>query len=359
MNTKKLKILLLSDAVSFHTERFYNELQKQNCEVLLASLEKGIPESFSLERKGFIKPLYYWRAVPQIRSIVENFKPDIISAHFASGYGHIAALACKGTNVPLALNLWGSDILIVPKKSIFHKFKTKYALKKADYIFADSQYLINAALKIHQFNNYAVIPWGVENYLFDYFKQDFKFSNRVKIIVPRLQEKVYNNLFIVQSLQELIRTDKIQLTFPAFGSLYGLFEKECHALVGDKIKFYQKADRKDFLKLASQHDVYLSASLSDSSPVSLIEAMALGLVPIVLNIDGVKEWISDENGFLFEHNKVSLVNTVNKVINSQNDFDCLRENNKKKVNQEAMFEKNISDQIEIFKSLIKRSNEED
>lgn len=355
MSKEKLKILLLSDAASFHTERFYAELQNQGCEVLLASLEKGIPESVTLIKNGFIKQFYYRLAVKQIKSLIKNFKPDIISAHFASGYGHIAALAKRYSNIPLALNLWGSDILIVPKKSIFHTHKTKYALQNAQYIFADSQYLIDSAKKIFPFNSYAVIPWGVEKNIFNLYKADLQLSQPLKIIIPRTHEHVYNNLFIVKSLKDVILADKIKLRFPAFGSLYEFFKEKATKLVGDKIQYYEKAERSEFLKLASEHDIYLSASLSDSSPVSLIEAMALGLVPVVMHIDGVREWVSNKNGFLFEHESASLKTVIEKLLYASQDFSQLRETNKNKVIKSALFENNIAEQISIFKSLVENT----
>ncbi len=355
MSKEKLKILLLADAASFHTERFYAELQNQGCEVLLASLEKGIPDSVILKKKGFIKQLYYRLAVKQIKSLIKSIKPDIISAHFASGYGHIAALAKRNSDIPLALNLWGSDILIVPQKSIFHKQKTKYALKNAQYIFADSQYLIDSAKKIFPFTSYAVIPWGVEKNIFNLYKNKVQLSQPLKIITPRTHEHVYNNLFIVKSLKDLIIADKIKIKFPAFGSLYESFKEEAKKLVGDKIQYYEKAERQEFLKLASEHDVYLSASLSDSSPVSLIEAMALGLVPVVLHIEGVREWVSNDNGFLFEHESASLKTVIEKLLHDSQDFSQLRETNKSKVLKSALFENNITEQISIFKSLVENT----
>ncbi len=356
MKNDKLKILLLSDAASFHTERFYEELQNQNCEVLLASIEEGIPEAVKLHKVSFVKQFHYRLAVTQIRSLIQTFQPDIVSAHFASGYGHIAALALRNSKIPLALNLWGSDILIVPKKSFFHRRKTKFALKNAQHVFADSQYLIDSAKEIYNFDKSTVISWGVEHSIFDLYKTEKKLSEPLKIIIPRSHEAVYNNLFIVQSLKKYIIEEKVQLTFPSFGSLFASFKDECEKIVGDKIKFYKKAKRQDFLKLASEHEVYLSASHSDSSPVSLIEAMALGLVPMVMQIEGVKEWVSGANGFMFDNNKDSICNTLEKIFNTSTDFSDMRESNKKRVLESALFEKNIAEQLTIFKSLVESTS---
>jgi glycosyltransferase involved in cell wall biosynthesis len=46
-------------------------------------------------------------------------------------------------------------------------------------------------------------------------------------------------------------------------------------------------------------DVYLSASHSDGSSVSLVEAMASGLPAIVSDIPSNREWVNSKNGWLF------------------------------------------------------------
>jgi glycosyltransferase involved in cell wall biosynthesis len=47
-------------------------------------------------------------------------------------------------------------------------------------------------------------------------------------------------------------------------------------------------------------DIYVSTPFIDTTSVSLLEAMACGLAPVVTDIPGNREWIEDEvNGFLF------------------------------------------------------------
>jgi glycosyltransferase involved in cell wall biosynthesis len=43
-------------------------------------------------------------------------------------------------------------------------------------------------------------------------------------------------------------------------------------------------------------DVVLSASRSDSTSLSLLEAMAAGAVPVVSDIEGNREWVRDGDG---------------------------------------------------------------
>ena len=52
----------------------------------------------------------------------------------------------------------------------------------------------------------------------------------------------------------------------------------------------------DFLSAA---DIYVSTSFSDGTSASLLEAMACNLAPVVTQIDGNKEWVTDSgNGLL-------------------------------------------------------------
>lgn len=348
---RSLKILLLADGASFHTERFYTALKKRGHQITLASLEKGTLEQFTLEKKGATAQLYYLRAVPQIKGIIKSLKPDIISAHFASGYGFVAALANRSFKLPLMINLWGSDILIVPNKSILHRWKTAYALKKADYIVADSEYLIEKAQNIYRFEKQAVIPWGIEAEHLTLHKKDYNLSSPLKIIVPRHHEEVYNNLFIVKALKPLLREYKIELTFPNFGSQLDDFKNYIDKLPG--IKLYNKLDRTSFLEFMAQHDIYLSASRSDSSPVSLIEAMALGLIPVASNIKGVREWLSQESGFPYKANdQKELFDIIVKLISENNSYDKMRQHNFEKVQNVAIFEKNIDCQVALMKEMI-------
>ena len=347
-----LNILLLADGRSFHTERFLAEIKKRGHQITLASLEIGQLEQVTFERKGSIAQLHYFRAIPQLIELIKKLQPDLISAHFASGYGFIAARANRSFNLPLMTNLWGSDILIVPHKSFLHRWKTKYALKNSDFIVGDSHYLIGEANKIYPFKNKAVIPWGIEERYLALHKSDYNYSTPLKVIVPRPHETVYNNQFIIKALKPLLSENKIEITFPNFGSLVDDFKKSCVDL--PNINFYNKLNRDEFLKFMASHDIYLSASRSDSSPVSLIEAMALGLLPVAANIKGVREWLDEKSGFPYgENDYAELLQIISSLVDEPKDYAEMRQQNLARVKSEAIFEKNIDYQLELIEKMVR------
>ncbi|MCK4462017.1 MAG: glycosyltransferase [candidate division Zixibacteria bacterium] len=353
-----MRVLLLADARAFHTERFARQLQTQGCDVLTASLENGTMEYHHLTGRGPVKSLHYLSVAPQLRRLIEQFQPDVINPHFASGYGFIAALARRGNQPPIVLNLWGSDILIVPRKSWLHKRKTRFALRAADYVIGDSEFLLSAAEELVGGIERSVIPWGIERRFLNLHKENYSFQKPLRIIVPRTQAPVYNNEFIVRALQPLIADGTVRLTFPSFGPDAARFRDVVAPYLDSGINLYDAMPREQFLAFMAQHDIYLSAARSDSSPASLIEAMALGLLPIVADIPGVREWLSDDNGRLFPQNDDDALRTiVTDIVRGDDSFADLRRHNFEKVQRDAIFEDNVATQLDIMRRLVDRSRQ--
>jgi len=103
------------------------------------------------------------------------------------------------------------------------------------------------------------------------------------------------------------------MTFAGGGSLLGELTQRVNDLgLGDSIKFVGRLDNDDLPKLLGNHDVYLSASLWDGTSLSLMEAMATGLLPVVSDIKANSTWL--------EHNVDGL---LHKVGDSENLAECI------------------------------------
>jgi len=356
VNDTLLRIMLLGDSRSFHLERYLSELKRQNCEVLFLSLESGYVPHVSLKSKGPFKFLHYVLSVPELRKKIIEFGPDVIDAHYASGYGHLAARALKQSAIPLVVQMWGSDILVVPKKSWLHNRKVELALSKCDVAIGDSDFLISEACKIGKPKQTANIQFGIEERFLKTHKQSYELQKPLRVIIPRPHEPVYNNSFILNSVTQLLKDNLISISFPNFGSRLEEFKRELAKFWCGNVELYDKKERGDFLKFMAEHDVYLSAARSDSSPVSLIEAMALGLIPIAADIPGVREWLGNENGFLFRQNdKGSLNKILCDICSAQHNYEKIRKGNLLKVKQRAMFEINVAERIAIMKRLAEKN----
>jgi len=348
-----MKILFLSDAKSYHTQRWVDYFVDRGHQCFLVSLEKGIPtqaEEFFINCKIFPSFLKYPLSVRKVKKIAEKIKPDLINAHFVPGYGLVGALL--GQN-PLVVSAWGSDILISPQKSFLHKLRAKYILKKADLVTTDAKILTKAILNLGIEGKKVVEnPMGVDKSLvFECEKKRFDFSCREEkrnfvILSNRRLEPVYDVITLLAAVPLVIKQAQKTVKFVIVGEgsqKHKLITFARDLNVEKYVEFKGELSRKDLLDCYNDSDIYVSTSLSDSTSVSLLEAMALGLIPIVTNIPGNREWMEDKkNGFLFpisDHR--ALAKQIIYVINEFTDWIDFREKNVSLIRKKAIWEDNM------------------
>ncbi len=351
MSEQPLRVLVLGDSRSFHMERYVDELRRQGCEVLMASLEDGTMPHHRL-RKG--KPrnrLSYLLASSEIRSLITgDFAPDVINAHYAVGYGASTAIAARGVSAAVVLHVWGSDILVLPRQSFFRRMKAVIALKSADIVLGDSRYLLKAARTLHRFPHGEVIPWGIEQVYYDLFSSERLKQKPVRIISPRAHEEVYNHLFVLEALLPFLERGELHWSLPNWGSEVETFKEAAAGLLGKSVFLYSRKVRGDLMRFFAEHDLYLSASHSDSSPASLIEAMGLGLIPVCADIPGIREWLHRENGFMFEpDSEKELHEIIRRVLGFTEEYASLLERNRQQVVTKGIFETNVAQMIAIMR----------
>ena len=116
-----MKVLLLGGANSIHTLRWANGLAGKGVEVHLASihpLQDELDSAVKFYRLPYSSPAGYVLAAPCLKRLLKKIKPDLMNAHYATGYGLLARLS--GFK-PTLLSVWGSDVYEFPKKSLIHK----------------------------------------------------------------------------------------------------------------------------------------------------------------------------------------------------------------------------------------------
>ena len=348
-----MRILFLSDAKSYHTRRWVDYFVDRGHQCFLISLEKGIPtktEEFLINSKISPSFLKYPLSVRKVKKIAEKIGPDLINAHFVPSYGLVGAMLGQS---PLVVSTWGSDILISPQKSFLHKLRAKYVLKKADMITTDAKILTQAILDLGVRGKKVIQnPMGVDkNLVFDYEKKKFDFSHQKEkknfvILSNRKLEPVYDVIALLKAVPVVIREVKKRVKFVIVGegsqkSRLIKFTRDLR--VEEYVQFKGELFRKDLIDCYKDSDIYISTSLSDSTSVSLLEAMTLGLIPIVTDIPGNREWIEDrENGFLFpisDHD--ALAKQIIYAINEFTGGTFFREKNIFLIKKKAIWEDNM------------------
>lgn len=203
------------------------------------------------------------------------------------------------------------------KKSFYiiylYKVLTKFAIKNCDYFTVTSstdleKFKIDYPLYNHKF---LLRPNWVE--VSELEKLNNRHNNRILAVGRLVKQKNFSYLISeFQNSKKYIEIDIVG-SGPDKDDLSAQAKKE-----NIKVNFLGNINNKELLKLYQQYKFFVSTSLFEGNPKSLLEAMGSGCVVIGSNINNHKEIISNgENGYLFEIKNSQLLNKFDLI--SQND----------------------------------------
>ena len=288
-----MKIATLSNASVVHTRRWVEHFRARGHEVRLWSLEPG-PEALQLERlpraplPGWLR---YPLALPALERALAAFAPDLVDAHFVPNYGLLGALARRR---PLAVTAWGSDLLTVGRDPLRRR-RARFVMRRADAVLVDSGNLGAAARALGAApERLHVIPWGVDRARF----RPAALREPGLLVSVRMHERIYDLPALIAGVKPVLeRRPGARLVIAGDGSLRASLERLARAtLPAGRFEFAGRLEPGPLAALLGRAELCLSASLSDSTSVSLLEAMACGAVPVVSDIDGNREWVGEGDG---------------------------------------------------------------
>ncbi len=268
---------------------------------------KGLNRHFSYIRLALVFPF-----------LVRRIKPDIIHSHYATFYGFIASASFYKPHI---LSAYGSDIYQVGG---FFKLLTKIALLGATLLTYDS---INLGKKIKGILGsrkrgikLIYLPFGVDSELFS--KEILNpVLNDFTIISTRQLTPRYDVKTLIKSIPEVINHyPKTKFVIIGIGSQQGNLQKLVQELgIINSVKFLgRKKNQEEFVKCFLTADIFVSTALTDSTSVSLLEAMSSSLLPIVTDLPDNREWIKHGiNGYIFKRgDEMDLAEKIIQAISS-------------------------------------------
>ena len=363
-----MKIIFLGGAGSIHTIRWVNSLSEKGLEVILVSL-KGEVETIGKINDN-VKVIYlpfgtklgYYLNVFALKKIISKEKPDLINAHYASGYGTLGRLS--GFNKKI-LNVWGSDVYDFPnesklKKRIIEKNLKNYtAIASTSYCMAEEtkKYLENKSKEIF------ITPFGVDTEKFKNLNIEKK-ENEITIgIVKTLTEK-YGIEYLIKAIKELENIldienyKKIRLLIYGKGELKNKLEDLTKELqIEDKVIFKGYISNEDVPKALNEMDIFVVPSILDSESfgVAAVEAMACEVPVIVSDADGLKEVVvNNETGFVIpKRSSKEIANKIKILIENNDVVKKFKKNARERVLKLYDWNKNVENMIKIYKELLK------
>jgi len=293
-----VRIAFVGDPASVHLERWIREFAARGHECVLfapaGSADARMPFT-AIGRAGARGPAGFLMRVLDLRRQLRRFEPDVVNAHYAHNYGTWAALAGRR---PLAVTCWGSDLLGMTGRGAIERWKTRVAVRSADIVTVNSDELRRAAEEL------GAAPERIRKVVIGIDPRPFlgaaeeKHNSSPVVLSTRRLEPLYNVADILTACASLVLEGRaLRLIVASDGSLAGALH-EMAALQGasDSIEFTGFVDDEELVSLYRRASVYVSVPSSDSTAVSLLQAMAAGCAVVATDLPATREWVDPAAG---------------------------------------------------------------
>ncbi|MGU5725787.1 glycosyltransferase [Aeromonas caviae] len=312
-SSEKLKVVLLSGASSIHTVRWANGLSTAGHDVYIIS-QHPIADPFLPEVKVHLLPfrgvLGYFTMVPAVRALLNKIQPDIVNAHYASGYGTTARLV--GYH-PWLLSVWGSDVYDFPHKSWLHKWLVTTNLRAADKIASTSYCMAEETRSLAADladADISITPFGVDLAAYQGLKPELVQQKpklvigTVKCMKPKygIDTLIRAYAILCKSLNQNKSSPALELRLVGGGEQTAELALLAQRLgVADSVSFVGQVPHAAVPQELAKLDIYVALSRLDSESfgVAVIEAGAAGRPVVVSDAGGLPEvTIDGETGLV-------------------------------------------------------------
>jgi len=320
----KLKICVCSEfpppygGIGVQASLLSGYLEKDGCTV--KRLDSNLPKGFFLIAAGKIRGirgilrtfLFTWRCIVEFRDV------DIV--HILSGsflnfflYTTPAVVVGKFWRKAVIIHYHGGAAESFLRR---HSIWAKRILRMADTVITPSGFLSQVFVQ-HNIDT-KIIPNII-------VLKDFIFNERKEItpclLITRHLEPEYNVMCALKAFDLIWKyfPDAV-LTIVGSGSEETVLKEFTDKLRCRKaISFLGRVDHGKINSLYHEHDILLNTSYVDNQPLSLIEAMACGLVVVSTNAGGIPFMVEHKKtGLLVERNDyVAIADEVVWLLNNQ------------------------------------------
>jgi glycosyltransferase involved in cell wall biosynthesis len=312
-----VRILYFTRDYTPHDFRFLTALSKTEHEVFLLRLERA-----NLQREDRPLPagitLIPWRGgqrpaslkdgpalLGSLKRVLKAIQPDLVHAGPIQTPAFLTALA--GFH-PLVSMSWGSDLLKDADRNGRWRWATRFTLQHTDVLIGDCLAVQNKAAEFgFKPERVKLFPWGIDLVQFSPdeapgFRERLGWQDKFVVLTLRSWEPIYGVDGFVQAFARAAQqAPDMRLLLLGNGSQAAAI----HQIVQqnnllDRVHFGGQVSNSHLPEYYHASDLYVSASHSDGSSVSLMEALGCGLPVLVSDIPGNKEWItSGQEGWLF------------------------------------------------------------
>jgi glycosyltransferase involved in cell wall biosynthesis len=197
-------------------------------------------------------------------------------------------------------------------------------------------------------------PYGVDRAFF--YPRTEPLEGGPRILSNRKLEPVYSISTLIDAFPAIREAyNQATLTVAGDGKLRSeLASRSDLSIARRAIVFVGDVDHARMPVLLRDHHIYVSTSLSDTTSVSLLEAMACGLFPVVSDIPANREWVEDGvNGRLVPvQQPMTLAMTIIEAWKDSSLRVSAADKNAQLVRERAEWRSNMQVVLDLFEQLM-------
>ncbi len=366
-----MRVIYFTRDYTPHDHRFLSALAETEHHVNYLRLERS---SYQLEDRPLpagVRQVQWaggnravtWRDGPRLlndlKRVIRAVKPDIIHAGPLQRSAFLTALT--GFR-PLVSMSWGYDLLQDASRSALWAWVTRYTLRRSAVLVGDCQTIRRSAVAFGMPEDRIItFPWGID---LEHFTPDGgrwspigshspgAASRAFTLLSTRSWEPIYGVDIIARAFAPVAKEySSIKLIMLGNGSQAGALRQIfLNAGVLDQVYFPGQVSYADLPRYYRSADLYLSASHSDGSSISLLEALACGCPALVSDIPGNREWVEPgEQGWWFPDGDANaLANAIRRAFDQPQKLSEMRRSARLLAEQRADWRKNFPRLLEAY-----------
>jgi glycosyltransferase involved in cell wall biosynthesis len=350
-----MRILYFSRDYTTHDYRFLTALARTDHRIYFLRLEKGLqaledrplPSGIEqVEWAGGTQPARLSDGLElllDLRRVIRQVNPDLVHAGPIQRSAFLVALT--GFR-PLVSMSWGYDLLHDARKNRFWGWATRFTLQQSAAFVGDCNTIRKLAASYGVPDERIItFPWGVDINHFHLQSAGRPNSPPFNLLSTRGFEPIYGIDVLARAFVIAARKcPELHLTMLGNGSLYTAVRQTF--LVGgvfDRVHFPGQVSYTDLPAYHQNADLYISASHSDGTSISLLEAFACGKPAIVSDIPGNLEWITPgNNGWAFpDGDAEALASTILNAYDQRASLPAMGRNARQMAEERANWDKNF------------------
>ncbi len=226
-------------------------------------------------------------------------------------YALIIAALCNFFKLPYIPILHGGNL---PDRLKRNKKFSLFLFGKAKTNVAPSKYIMDQ-FKLNGFQNITYIPNTIEIEKYPFLPRK---KIQPKLLWVRSFSEIYNPLLALQIVEQL-KNEGLNVSLCMVGPEKDGSLARCKKVSHDlnlPIKFTGKLEKEEWIELSKAYDIFINTTNFDNMPVSVMEAMALGLPVVSTHVGGLPYLISSgQDGLLVPPNSPdNLVVAIKKLL---------------------------------------------